>query len=407
VVTGLRHGVRPNLEQILLLVAVNGFVGAMVGVERSVLPLLGREFGLVSHVAITSFIVSFGISKACTNLVAGRLADRIGRRAVLVFGWMLAIPVPLLVLNAQSWTWVVTANALLGVNQGICWTLTLFMKLDLGGPRRRGLTAGMNETIGYGAVALVALAATEIAARHGLRPYPFYLALAVAILGLLAALLWVRETLPHVKQEVANTFAAPRWRDVFARVSWRDSSLLAAVQAGMVRNLADGMAWGLLLLLFSASLGQPAAGTLSWLMVACFALPQVLSGVWSDSHGRKWFVVSGMTLIGVSLVWTASVEGFRAWAASVALLGVGGALMYPTVIAALSDQMDPAWRATGLGVYRFWRDMGYAAGALSSGLVADLAGRKAAVFSVAAVCFLSTLIVAAFLKQSGPRRLDP
>lgn len=403
----VNHGVRSNIGQILLLLAVNAFVGAMIGVERSVLPLLGKEFGILSITLTTSFIVSFGITKALTNLFAGRLADWFGRKRVLVAGWLIGIPVPLIVMHAPSWEWVIFANALLAVNQGICWTLTLFMKIDLGGPQRRGFAAGINETIGYGCVALAAFAGTEVASAHGLRPYPFYIALGAAMFGLAVALLLVRETRGHVEKEHlegTNGASAPRWRDIFARVTFGDRSVLAAVQAGMVRNLADGMAWGLLLLMFKQALDQRSAGTLSWIMVACFALGQVAFGSWSDTRGRKAFIVGGMALIAASLVLIASVQGFGAWAAGVVLLGLGGSLMYPTVIGSLSDQMEPIWRATGLGVYRFWRDMGYAVGALSSGLIADRFGMRAAVYSVAAVCLCSAVVVATWLRETrGPK----
>ncbi len=397
------HGIRSNLSQILLLLAVNAFVGAMVGVERTVVPLLGQEFGLVSNAAITSFIVSFGVTKAFTNLFAGRLADWMGRRRVLIAGWLIGVPVPLVVLGATSWEWVVAANALLGINQGICWTLTLFMKIDLGGPPRRGFAAGINETIGYGCVAAVALAATEVAARYGLRPYPFYIALGVAVLGLLSAALFVRDTVRHVEKEhleATNGALSPPWSYIFRQVSYRDRSLLAAAQAGMVRNLADGMAWGLLVLLFREALGQRGSGTLSWIMIACFAVGQVVFGSWSDASGRKWLIAGGMALIAASLGLTAATRGFGPWAAGVVLLGVGGSLMYPTVIGSLSDQMEPGWRATGLGVYRFWRDMGYAVGALSSGLIADYAGKRAAILCVAAVCAASAVVVAAWLRET-------
>jgi len=281
------------------------------------------------------------------------------------------------------------------------------MKIDLGGPRRRGFAAGINETIGYGCVALVAFAATETAARYGLRPYPFYIALAAAILGLFLAVVLLRETRGHVEKEsleLTNGDAAPPWHRIFARVTFRDRSLFATVQAGMVRNLADGMAWGLLLLLFKAKLGQHASGTLSWIMIACFAFGQLLFGSLSDFLGRKWFIAIGMALIAGSLGLIAVVEGFLPWATGVVLLGLGGSLMYPTAIASLSDQTDPVWRATGLGVYRFWRDMGYAAGALSSGLIADYAGMKSAILSVAVVCLLSALLVAAFLRETRGAR---
>jgi MFS family permease len=402
----VNHGVRSNISQILLLVAVNAFVGAMIGVERSVLPLLGKEFGILSVTLTTSFIVSFGITKAFTNLFAGRLADWFGRKRVLVAGWVIAIPVPLIVMHAPSWGWVVFANALLAVNQGLCWTLTLFMKIDLGGPRRRGFAAGINETIGYGCVALAAFAATEVAVAHGLRPYPFYIALGAAVFGLAMALLFVRETRGHVEKEHTESSgaAAPRWSEIFGRVTFRDRSVFAAVQAGMARNLADGMAWGLLLLMFKKALDQHQAGTLSWIMVACFALGQVTFGSWSDTRGRKAFIVAGMALIAASLVSIASTQGFAAWAAGVVLLGLGGSLMYPTVIGSLSDQVEPIWRATGLGVYRFWRDMGYAVGALSSGLIADRFGMRTAVYSVAAVCLASAIVVAAWLRETRGAR---
>ncbi len=397
------HGVRSNLRQILLLVAANAFVGAMIGVERTIVPLLGGEMGLVRDAAIGSFIVSFGVTKAITNLLAGRLADWFGRRAVLILGWVIGIPVPLMVLSATSWEWVVAANALLGINQGLCWTLTLLMKIDLGGPRRRGFAAGINETIGYGCVAVAALAATEVAARYGLRPYPFYIALGAALVGLAVAVALLRDTREHVEkehQEMTGGGAVPRWGEIFRLVSWRNTSLMAAAQAGLVRNLADGMAWGLLLLMFRDSLGQRASGTLSWVMIAVFALGQIVFGPLSDAKGRKWFIASGMALIAASLVWIALVQGLAAWALGVVVLGAGGSLMYPTVIGSLSDQTEPAWRATALGVYRFWRDMGYAAGALSSGLIADNAGRANAVLFVAAVCLVSTILVAIFLKDT-------
>src|ERR1043166_8237019 len=386
------HGVRSNLGQILLLVAVNAFVGAMIGVERAILPLLaGREFGIQSVLKTTSFIISFGITKAFTNLFAGRLADRIGRKTVLVLGWAIAIPVPLIVMHARSWEWVVFANVLLAVNQGLCWTLTLLMKIDLGGPKRRGFAAGINETIGYGCVALAALAATEIANKYGLRPYPFYIGLGAAILGLLAALFFVRETRDHADKEHVDEAhgARPSWREIFERVTFRDRSLFAAAQAGFVRNLADGMAWGLLLLMFAKSLDQHLSQTLSWILVAFFAIGQFAFGSLSDAKGRKPFIAGGMMLIAASLGLIAATRGFAIRSVGLALLGIGGSLMYPTVIASLSDQMGASWRASGIGAYRFWRDMGYAAGALLSGAVATRFGMEAAVLFGAALRFVS------------------
>ncbi|MSP62701.1 MAG: MFS transporter [Myxococcales bacterium] len=400
-----RTGVRENLDQILLLILLNAFVGATIGIERAVLVPLGTSpaFGLAKATAVTSFIVAFGVTKAFTNLFAGRLADALGRRRVLLIGWAFGLPVPLLILWAPSWGWVVIANLFLGVNQGLCWTLVLFMKLDLGGPKRRGFSAGINETIGYGAVALTAAAGTEIAHAYGLRPRPLYFAFAITVLGCALALLFIRETRLHVEQEHRDQTqgeARPGFGALFARVSILDLSLLGRVQAGFARNLADGMAWGLLILLFTRTVGGRGAGTLQWLMIGSFALPQVLVGWWSDGGDRKPYGVAGMALIAASLAWIASTSGFVPWTAGVIALGLGGALMYPTVIAGLSDAMAPIWRASGLGVYRFWRDLGYAAGALGAGMIADAFRMRAAVYGVAGMCLLSSLAAAALI----PRR---
>ncbi|MCH7903970.1 MAG: MFS transporter [Armatimonadetes bacterium] len=396
-----RHGVANNLPQFLLLLVVNAFVGATFGVERTTVTTLGQEeFFLTKATVITAFIVAFGITKACTNLFAGRLADTLGRRRVLLIGWLFAIPVPLLIMFAPSWGWVIAANVFLGVNQGLCWTLTLLMKIDLGGRKRRGFSAGINETVGYGAVALAAFVGTQLAANYDLRIAPFVFMLIVAVLGLAVTFFLVKDTQLHVDHEhIEETDGEPKptWKSVFATVSFKDKGLFAYLQAGFARNLADGMAWGLLMIMFGATLGSRNAGTLQWIMIGAFAVGQLVFGAASDRYGRKGFVVVGMLVMSAALAMIASTEGFAAWVVGVLALGVGGSLMYPTVIAGLSDRMAPIWRASGLGVYRFWRDMGYAAGALSSGLIADQFGMQAAVYSVAGVCLVSGLVAAVLI----------
>lgn len=403
-----RHGVVNNLPQFLLLLAVNAFVGATVGVERTSVATLGADvFGLTSATIVTSFIVAFGVTKACTNLFAGRLADTFGRRRVLLIGWLFAIPVPFMIMWAPSWGWVIAANALLGVNQGLCWTLTLLMKIDLGGKKHRGFSAGINETIGYGAVALAAFIGTSLAISYNLRVTPFIFMLVVAVLGLVVTMFLVKDTQRHVEHEhveETNDEAKPTWKSVFVKVSFKDRGLFAYLQAGFARNLADGMAWGLLLIMFREFFlktgDSSSAGLLQALMIGAFAIGQLFFGAASDKFGRRGFIIAGMLLISASLAMIASTEGFTPWLIGSLALGAGGSLMYPTVIAGLSDRMAPIWRASGLGVYRFWRDMGYAVGALTSGLIADAFGMHAAVYTVAAICLVSALIAAAFLPRN-------
>jgi MFS family permease len=409
---GLRLGLRANLAQFCLLVGVNALVGGMVGQERSLLSLLATEtFGLAAVSAALTYIVAFGLTKAATNFLAGALADRFGRKPVLVAGWLVGLPVPLLLIWAPSWGWVVAANVLLGVNQGLCWSTTVIMKIDLAGPRRRGLAMGLNEAAGYLAVALTAYLTGVIAARAGLRPEPFYLGLAYAGLGLGLSALLVRETHGHAHLEAQlaeanqNTApsqppAAPRHgqlstRQVVVATSWREPALSACSQAGLVNNLNDGLAWGLLPLLYVRG-GLPVAqiGLLAALYPAVWGMGQLFTGPLSDRLGRKPLITAGMLLQALALAGTALAGGFLPWAACAVLLGVGTAMVYPTLLAAISDVAHPSWRATAVGVYRLWRDTGFAVGALLAGLVADLAGLQAAVWVVAALTAASGLVVA-------------
>jgi MFS family permease len=403
---------RANLAQFCLLVGVNALVGGMVGQERSLLSLLATEvFGLAAVSAALIYIVAFGLTKAATNFLAGALADRYGRKPVLVAGWLVGVPVPLLIIWAPSWGWIVAANILLGINQGLCWSTTVIMKIDLAGPRRRGLAMGLNEAAGYLAVALTAYLTGLIAARAGLRPEPFYLGLAYAGLGLGLSALLVRETRGHAQLEasladadpnqsldsgpVAATGERPSTREVLLRTSLREPALSACSQAGLVNNLNDGLAWGLLPLLFvrgGLSVGQ--VGLLAALYPAVWGLGQLLTGPLSDRLGRKPLITVGMLLQALALTGIALAGSVLPWAAGAILLGAGTAMVYPTLLAAVGDVAHPSWRATAVGVYRLWRDTGFAVGALLAGLVADLAGLEAAVWVVAALTAASGLVVA-------------
>jgi MFS family permease len=400
----VRLGLRSNLGQFTLLVAVNALVGGMIGQERTVLPLLATDvFGLTGFVSALTFVVAFGLAKAATNLAAGALADRFGRKPVLVAGWLVGLPVPLLIILAPSWAWVVAANLLLGVNQGLTWSTTVIMKIDLVGPIRRGLATGINEAAGYGAVAFTALVTGWIAADAGLRPGPFLLGLAYALLGLGASVFLVRETRGHVEHEqrMVERPDAPPWREVFWRTTLRDRSLSAASQAGLVNNLNDGMAWGLLPLFYASaglSLGQ--IGVLAATYPAVWAVGQVGTGGLSDRIGRKPLIVAGMLIQACAIAVIAIGSGFDVWFGASALLGLGTAMVYPTLLATIADVADPAWRGSAIGVYRLWRDLGFAIGALVAGVVADLLGMSAAIVVVAALTAGAGLVVLVRMRET-------
>jgi MFS family permease len=390
-------GLRENWPQFALLVLVTAFVGAMVGLERSVLPLLGeRVFGLASRSAALSFIATFGVVKALTNLVAGRFGDRYGRKRVLVTGWLFALPVPLLVIWAPTWGWIVFANVLLGINQGLAWSTAVIMKIDLVGPRQRGLAMGLNEFAGYVALALSALATGVIASRYGLRPAPFYLGIAFAAAGLAFSVLLVRDTTVHAHVEarahaptdVTSDLSHPAptlsFRELLARGTWRDPALANASQAGLVNNLNDGLAWGLFPLFFAAAgLSVREIAVLAFVYPATSGVVQLWTGALSDRWGRKWMIACGMLLQGVALAAMVVWRGFAPWAAEGVALGVGTAMVYPTLLAVIGDVAHPAWRGSAVGVYRLWRDLGYAVGAVMAGVIADAFGMGAAIGAVA------------------------
>jgi MFS family permease len=395
-------GLRENLPQFSLLVAVNAFVGAMVGLERSTLPLIGEsDFGLGSSAAVLSFIVAFGLAKSLTNLAAGVGAERFGRRRLLILGWTLALPVPLLIALAPSWSWIVAANLLLGANQGLAWSMTVVMKIDLVGPRRRGLALGLNEAAGYGGVALAAALSGWLAAEFAPRDVLVAGGAAIALAALLLTTLLVRDTADHVALEQRQGEheageAAPTLREAFPAVSYRRPALRACSQAGLVNNLNDALAWGLVPL-FLAAHGASAAeiGLVAGLYPAVWGVGQILAGHWSDSAGRKPLIVAGMLVQATALGLLALSDGAVWLAAAAAIaLGAGTALVYPTLIAAISDAVSPVARAASVGVYRFWRDMGYVAGGLLAGLAADAIGYPGAITIVAALTAASGIWVA-------------
>jgi len=394
-------GLRENLAQFSLLVAINAFVGAMVGLERSTLPLIGREdFGLSSSTAVLSFIVAFGLAKSFTNLGAGAFATRVGRRRLLIAGWAIALPVPLLIAVAPSWGWVVAANVLLGVNQGLAWSMTVVMKIDLAGPKRRGLALGLNEAAGYGGVALAAAASGWLASEFAARDVLVAAGALIALLALIVSVAFVRDTAAHVAVEQSahasgEPAVAPLMREAFPEATWRAPALRSASQAGLVNNLNDALAWGLVPLFIAANGAGPGAiGLVAGLYPAVWGVGQIWTGHWSDRVGRKPLIVAGMLLQSAALAGLAASSGDVAVAALTAiLLGAGTALVYPTLIAAISDAVNPVARASMVGVYRFWRDMGYVVGALIAGLVADAVGFGGAIAVVAGLTAVSGLWV--------------
>ncbi|AOR71494.1 MFS transporter [Burkholderia stabilis] len=399
-------GLRENWRQFALLVLVNAFVGGMVGIERTVVPLIGAEqFHLESTALITSFIVSFGLVKAFANLVSGQLADTWGRKRVLIAGWLLGLPVPFMIIAAPNWEWVIAANVLLGLSQGFAWSMTVIMKVDLVGPKSRGLAVGLNEFAGYFAVGATAFATGYLASRYGLRPTPIYLGVFYAIAGLLLSILVVRDTREFVRLESgqASGASALSFREVFMLTSFRDRNLFAASQAGMINNLNDGMSWGIFPLFFmTLGLGIERIGILKAVYPVVWGSCQIVTGPLSDRWGRKGLIVAGMWVQAAGLALTALTGQFSWWLVASVLLGLGTAMVYPSLIAAVSDASEPGWRARSLSVYRFWRDLGYAIGALSAGLLADRFGFAAAILAVAALTFLSGLVVALMMQQRHP-----
>lgn len=406
----VRLGLRENWRQFGLLMLVNAFVGGMVGLERTIVPLIGTDvFGIGSEVVVFSFIIAFGVVKAFVNVASGMLADRFTRKGVLIAGWLVALPVPFLLAYGPSWAWIITANVLLGVSQGLAWSMTVNMKIDLAGPRNRGLAMGLNEAAGYGAVGLTALITGYLAARYGLRPEPFYIGIAYAALGLLLSVFLVRDTRPYAVLEatfhhdVGPTNPKPSTAQIFAETSWRDKTLFSVSQAGLINNLNDGMSWGVFPLLFIAhGVSLEGVGLIKAVYPVIWGVGQIITGPLSDRIGRKPLIVSGMIVqaFGLLVIGFGMATPFTSGMIGSSLLGVGTALVYPALLAAVGDSAHPSWRATSVGVYRFWRDLGYAVGALMAGIVAGLIGLVWSVHVAGLLTLVSGLVAWRLMRET-------
>ena len=406
-------GLLANWQQFTFLVLVNGFVGTMVGTERVLLPILaGHDFGLKSRVAILSFLVSFGLVKAGANSLAGQWSDRVGRKPVLLAGWLAGLPVPILIYFAPAWSWVVVANVFLGINQGLAWSTTVNMKIDLVGPKRRGLAMGLNEASGYLAVSLASLGAGYLSVLYGPRMSMLAIGESAAIAGLLVSTIFIHESRTHMEiesREQRTTISAKSFREVFALTSWRDRTLCSVSFAGLVNNLNDGTAWGLFPLYFAAGgLSIQRVSLLVAIYPAVWGLGQLFTGALSDRIGRKLLIVSGMLLQGFAIILLTASNKFAMWSLSSVLLGLGTAMVYPTFLAVIGDVAHPNWRASAVGVYRLWRDSGYAIGAILAGIAADAFGIRWSIFGVGALTVVAGLVVSLTMRETlmQPRSAD-
>jgi MFS family permease len=419
----VKQGLRQNLGQFVILIVVNAFVGSMVGLEQTVVPLIGKDvFGIQSNVIILSFIASFGLVKALLNLYAGALAERWGRKRVLIVGWLFGIPVPFILLFAPDWNWIIFANVLLGVNQGLAWSMTVNMKIDLVGKEKRGLALGLNEFAGYLSVAVVGFATGYLASVYGLKPFPFYIGIAFAVLGTLLSWIVVRDTKQFILLETkshdddgnnnpnhkesgrltkSNSQRELSFKQVFTLTSWQNRTLLSVSQAGLVNNLVFGVSWGLFTLYFASfSLNVNDIGFLKALHPAVWGILQLGTGALSDKVGRKSLIYTGMIVQAAGIWIVLFANSMLGWIIGMSLLGVGTAFVYPTLLAAISDVAHPKWRATSLGVYRFWRDLGFVFGAIGIGFLADLFGASLAINSVAWIALVSGVFVFVFMRET-------
>lgn len=402
----VKLGLMANWQQFSLLLLVNAFVGAMVGLERTIVPLIAsEEFGLASVSVTLSFIISFGIVKALANLFAGSNADRIGRKPLMVAGWLIGLPVPLIVIFAPAWEWIVFANVLLGINQGLCWSTAVIMKIDLVGPVGRGRATGLNEFSGYVAMALSTIAVGWVAAETALRSYPFYFGIVFAVAGLFLSVLFVRETRGHAQRE-AQLHAQPEepklsfWT-VFRRVSWQDKRFFSLSQGGLVNNLNDVVIWGLLpLLALNAGITVEQAAVIGSVYLGVWGITQLVTGSLSDRIGRKPLITGGLWVTAIGIILLALTSNQIFWILSAAIMGLGTAMVYPTFLAAMSDLAHPTWRASALGVYRLWRDSGYAFGALIGGILSDIFTIQIAMLIIAVLTIVSGVITALLLPET-------
>ena len=387
-------GLKENWKQFTLLIIINAFVGGMIGLERSILPRIAEvEFHIAAKTAILSFIIVFGIVKALTNYFTGALANKIGRKNLLTMGWLFAIPVPFILMSANSWTWIVAANILLGINQGLTWSSTVVMKIDLVGEKQRGLAMGLNEFAGYVAVALVAFFTGWVALEYGLRPYPFYIGVLLSVTGLLSSWLLVKDTKHHIAAETM-TSKVPRLKNIFWQTTWKNKNLSSVTQAGLINNLNDGMAWGLFpILLASKGFSIAQIGTVTAIYPAVWGIGQLFTGKMADYFCKKDLLFLGMLLQGFALVALLFANTMMHYIALSSVLGWGTAMVYPTFLATVAENTHPADRANSLGVFRLWRDLGYAIGAILTGVVADAFGINASILVIGLLTIFSSIVI--------------
>lgn len=390
----LKLGLKENINQFLLLILVNAFVGGMVGLERSILPQIAeQEFHLAVNTAILSFIVVFGIVKAVTNYFTGSLANKFGRKNLLVFGWIIGIPIPFILMLADNWNWIIAANVLLGINQGLTWSSTVVMKIDLVGEKNRGLAMGLNEFAGYLSVAIIAFLTGWIAGEYGLRPYPFYIGILLTFLGLVVSVFFIKDTRHHVGMESSSS-TIPRLKNVFWDTTLFDRNLGSVTQAGLINNLNDGMAWGLFpILLAQKNYNIEEIGVITATYPAVWGIGQLITGKMSDHFRKKRMLFWGMLLQGIALLFFVFANSFYDYLILSCILGWGTAMVYPTFLATIAENTHPIDRAKSLGVFRLWRDLGYAIGAILTGIIADLVGINASIIVIGILTVFSAIII--------------
>ena len=390
----IKLGLKENCKQFTILVIVNAFVGGMIGLERSIFPEFAESvFGIESTTAILSFIIAFGITKAFTNYFTGRLANKVGRKKLLLFGWILAMPIPFILINAANWNWVVFANILLGLSQGLTWSSTVVMKIDLAGEKDRGLAMGLNEFAGYIAVAIVAFLTGWIASAYGIRPYPFYLGIGLVIMGLIASIFFIRDTKHHVaKETISNTI--PRLKNIFLDTTWKDKNLGSVTQAGLVNNLNDGMVWGIFpILLATKGYTISETGIITAIYPAVWGIGQLFTGRMADRFCKKDMLYIGMFLQSIALIVLVWANTMLHFVILSSILGWGTAMVYPTFLATVAEHTNPQDRAKSIGIFRLWRDLGYAIGAILTGIIADLISIHASIIFIGMLTFASAAII--------------
>ena len=387
-------GLKENWKQFMLLVIVNGFVGGMVGLERSILPRIAEEeFAIAAKTAILSFIIVFGIVKAVTNYYTGALANKFGRKKLLVAGWIIGIPIPLMLMFAPNWGWIIAANVLLGINQGLTWSSTVVMKIDLVGEKQRGFAMGLNEFAGYISLAIIAFLTGWIASQYGLRPYPFYLGIGLVVLGLIFSIFFIKDTRHHVAKE-SQSNVIPRLKNIFWDTTWKDRNLGSVTQAGLINNLNDGMAWGVLpILLASKGFSIAEIGIVTTIYPAVWGLGQLFTGKMADHFCKKDMLYTGMLLQALSLLALVWADTMFHFVLISSVLGWGTAMVYPTFLATVAENTNPQDRAKSIGIFRLWRDLGYAIGAILTGIIADLISLNAAIIFIGFLTFISALII--------------